>query len=69
MRHPNINNLIVPNQHINMPLLREKGIELYLKREDTIHPLISGNKYRKLKHNLLKAKKAGKQPLLTYGGA
>lgn len=69
MRHPNINNLIVPNQHINMPLLREKGIELYLKREDTIHPLISGNKYRKLKHNLLKAKKAGKQTLLTFGGA
>ncbi|MBW8244525.1 pyridoxal-phosphate dependent enzyme [Muricauda oceani] len=59
----------IPNEHIDMPLLREKGVELYLKREDTIHPLISGNKYRKLKHNLLEAKKAGKKTLLTFGGA
>ena len=69
MRHPNINNLIIPNQHIDMPLLREKGIHLYIKREDTIHPLISGNKYRKLKYNLLEAKKQGKDNLLTFGGA
>lgn len=52
-----------------MPLLREKGIDLYLKREDTIHPYISGNKYRKLKYNLLEAKKQGKDTLLTFGGA
>ena len=69
MRHPNINNLIIPNQHIDMPLLREKGIHLYIRREDTIHPLISGNKYRKLKYNLLEAKKQGKDTLLTFGGA
>ena len=52
-----------------MPFLREKGIHLYLKREDTIHPFISGNKYRKLKYNLLEAKKQGKETLLTFGGA
>lgn len=52
-----------------MPLLREKGIDLYLKREDTIHPHISGNKYRKLKYNLREAKKQGKHTLLTFGGA
>ncbi|HBU76940.1 MAG TPA: 1-aminocyclopropane-1-carboxylate deaminase [Muricauda sp.] len=52
-----------------MPLLREKGIHLYIRREDTIHPLISGNKYRKLKYNLLEAKKQGKDTLLTFGGA
>jgi len=52
-----------------MPLLREKGITLYLKREDTIHPFISGNKYRKLKYNLFEAKKQGKETLLTFGGA
>lgn len=61
--------MIVPNQHMDMPLLREKGIDLYLKREDTIHPHISGNKYRKLKYNLLEAKKQGKDTLLTFGGA
>jgi len=59
----------MPNHHIDMPLLREKGITLYLKREDTIHPFVSGNKYRKLKYNLLEAKKQGKDTLLTFGGA
>lgn len=59
----------IPNQHIDLPLLREKGIQLYLKREDTIHPFISGNKYRKLKYNLLEAKKQNKNTLLTFGGA
>ncbi|MEQ5790466.1 1-aminocyclopropane-1-carboxylate deaminase/D-cysteine desulfhydrase [Muricauda sp. NFXS6] len=61
--------MITTNQHIDIPLLREKGITLYLKREDTIHPFVSGNKYRKLKYNLLEAKKQGKDTLLTFGGA
>lgn len=59
----------IPNQHIDLLLLREKGVTLYLKREDTIHPFVSGNKYRKLKYNLLEAKKQGKDTLLTFGGA
>ncbi|GGE42877.1 1-aminocyclopropane-1-carboxylate deaminase [Psychroflexus planctonicus] len=45
------------------------GIELWLKREDEIHPVISGNKFRKLKYSLLKAQKEGKTKLLTFGGA
>lgn len=45
------------------------GIELWLKREDEIHPVISGNKFRKLKYNLLQAQKEGKNKLLTFGGA
>lgn len=61
--------MTTPNQHIDLPLLQEKGIILNIKREDTIHPLISGNKYRKLKYNLLEAKKKGKDTLLTFGGA
>lgn len=61
--------MTIPNQHIVVPLLREKGVELYVKREDTIHPLISGNKYRKLKYNLLEAKAQGQHTLLTFGGA
>ncbi|WP_228236131.1 1-aminocyclopropane-1-carboxylate deaminase/D-cysteine desulfhydrase [Allomuricauda sp. M10] len=58
-----------PNQHIDHPLLKEKGVTLYIKREDTIHPLISGNKYRKLKYNLVEAKNQGHSTLLTFGGA
>lgn len=40
-----------------------------VKREDLIHPYISGNKYRKLKYNLEQAKLDGKNMLLTFGGA
>ncbi len=42
---------------------------LVVKREDRIHPHISGNKYRKLKYNIEKASADGKQTLLTFGGA
>lgn len=45
------------------------GIELYLKREDLIHPLVSGNKFRKLKYNLQQAKEQNKKTILTFGGA
>jgi len=44
-------------------------VQLYLKREDLIHPHISGNKYRKLKYNLEEARKQDVQTLLTFGGA
>ncbi|MBT8237536.1 MAG: pyridoxal-phosphate dependent enzyme [Croceitalea sp.] len=58
-----------PNQSIDLPLLKEKGIVLYIKREDTLHPFISGNKYRKLKYNILEALKLGHHTMLTFGGA
>lgn len=45
------------------------GIELWIKREDEIHPVISGNKFRKLKYNIQQAQKEGKTTLLTFGGA
>ena len=45
------------------------GITLFLKREDLLHPYISGNKYRKLKYNLAQAQKENQETLLTFGGA
>lgn len=57
------------NQKIILPVLEEKNIELFIKREDLIHPLISGNKFRKLKYNIEEAKNKGKTTLLTFGGA
>lgn len=42
---------------------------LYIRREDLLHPYISGNKYRKLKYNLLEAKNKNFKTLLTFGGA
>ena len=58
-----------PIQKLNDPLFDEKGLEVYVKREDLIHPVIMGNKWRKLKYNLLKAKAGGHKTILTMGGA
>ncbi len=57
------------NQYIQLPFLEEKNILLALKREDLLHPFLSGNKYRKLKYNLIAAKEQGHHTLLTFGGA
>ena len=55
------------NQKIYLP--EEKAIELFIKREDRIHSFVSGNKYRKLKYNLIEAESKGIKTLLTFGGA
>jgi 1-aminocyclopropane-1-carboxylate deaminase len=34
-----------------------------------LHPFVSGNKFRKLKYNLLKAQQIGLSTILTFGGA
>lgn len=58
-----------PLQQLSDPLLSQKQVSVYLKREDLLHPTISGNKWRKLKYNLLAARQQGKSCLLTFGGA
>ena len=58
-----------PLQQIKEYLFEEKGVEVFIKREDLIHPNISGNKWRKLKYNLIEAKAKGYTTLLTFGGA
>ena len=55
------------NQEIHIVL--PNAISLTIKREDLIHPFVSGNKFRKLKYNLLQAKSENKNTLLTFGGA
>lgn len=47
----------------------EKNIKVYLKREDQIHPVVSGNKYRKLKYNLIHAIENNYTSVMTFGGA
>ena len=61
--------LDIKNQQIFLPILEEKKVELSIKREDLIHPYVSGNKFRKLKYNLEEAKKLKKKAVLTFGGA
>lgn len=42
---------------------------VFIKPEYLNHPYVSGNKLRKLKYNLIEAKKQHKTTLLTFGGA
>lgn len=58
-----------PLQAIEEELFEEKGVKVFVKRDDLTHAFISGNKFRKLKYNLLEAEKQGKTRLLTFGGA
>ena len=55
------------NEIVKFSLIR--NVELTIKREDKIHLHISGNKYRKLKYNLIAAKEQNIDTLLTFGGA
>ncbi|MDT7828193.1 pyridoxal-phosphate dependent enzyme [Pricia sp. S334] len=59
----------VRNQAVTLPILSEKQVSLTIKREDLIHPLISGNKFRKLKYNLIESHRKGFDTVLTFGGA
>lgn len=58
-----------PVTSIIHPLLAEKQVSLSVKRDDLIHPIISGNKWRKLKYVLQKARAKSKNHLVTFGGA
>ena len=62
------NNIKTENIHLDFPNLN-KNIKIYIKREDLIHPVISGNKFRKLKYNLNELKNKNKSLLITFGGA
>jgi 1-aminocyclopropane-1-carboxylate deaminase/D-cysteine desulfhydrase-like pyridoxal-dependent ACC family enzyme len=58
-----------PLQHIPFAPLNNRGINFYIKRDDLIHPEISGNKWRKLRLNIEKALQKGHNTILTFGGA
>lgn len=58
-----------PVERVRDERLAGAGIELWLKREDLIHPDVPGNKWRKLKYNLAQASAQGQRTLLTFGGA
>jgi len=58
-----------PVHQIKNKLFNELDLKVFIKRDDLIHPIISGNKWRKLKYILLKAKAQNKTHLVTFGGA
>lgn len=58
-----------PLQPLLHPLCQQHGIQLSIKRDDLIHPTLSGNKWRKLKFTLEYAKNNNYQQLVSFGGA
>lgn len=58
-----------PVHQIKNNLFDKHGIQVSIKRDDLIHPFISGNKWRKLKYLLEKAIEEKKTHLVTFGGA
>ena len=59
----------IKTEKISLSLLNLKEIELFIKRIDLLDPLISGNKFFKLKYNILEAIRQKKKYILTFGGA
>ncbi|MCF6434844.1 pyridoxal-phosphate dependent enzyme [Pseudoalteromonas sp. MMG022] len=57
-----------PIQIICHPMLVEKQLTLQVKRDDLLHPHISGNKWRKLKYNLIAMQQQKKSALVTFSG-
>ncbi|MEH2271674.1 MAG: pyridoxal-phosphate dependent enzyme [Nostoc sp.] len=58
-----------PIQQINSKIAHHAGVNLYVLRLDLMHPWVNGNKWFKLKYNLLEAKEKNFTTLLTFGGA
>ena len=55
-------------ESVKHPILAYSGIHLHIKRDDLLHPIISGNKWRKLKYTLLYALTKGHEHLISMGG-
>lgn len=54
---------------LSHPLFEKHKVTVMVKRDDLIDPEVSGNKWRKLKYNLLQMNGLGKKGVLTFGGA
>lgn len=62
-------NIPSPIQALQHPSLTQANLALDIKRDDLIHPFVSGNKWRKLKFNFKQCQAEDKDTLLTFGGA
>lgn len=56
-------------QPLEHPILTEASVRVLVWREDLNHAEISGNKWWKLKYNLIEAQRLKHNTLLTFGGA
>ncbi|TAE86329.1 MAG: pyridoxal-phosphate dependent enzyme [Bacteroidetes bacterium] len=59
----------LPPQQILYPDFEKNGIQVFMKRDDLLHPIVSGNKWRKLKYVIEDAALNNKTHLVSFGGA
>ncbi len=59
----------VPIEPFNHPLLLQHDVSIFIKRDDLLHSVVSGNKLYKLMLNLEQFKREDKKTLITFGGA
>jgi 1-aminocyclopropane-1-carboxylate deaminase len=62
-------NTDTPVEEVFWSRIEPYRVSLFVKRDDLIHPFVSGNKWRKLKYNILKAKELMASSISTFGGA
>ena len=67
MEEINIKNSVT--QKIELDFLNERNIKMFVKRDDLIHPYVSGNKWRKLIYNIALCKSDDHKGIITFGGA
>ena len=65
----NLDVLASPLERISNQLFTKKRVNIFIKRDDLIHPVIEGNKFRKLKYNIEKIIKGQYKVIETFGGA
>lgn len=63
-------NIITPSpvQCLSLNWPGSEKLRLFIKRDDLIHPIISGNKWRKLKYALVDAVTQGVPEIISFGG-
>lgn len=62
-------NLPSPLERLHWKIADERNIGFWVKRDDLIHPWLSGNKWRKLKYNLDFALQNEFKGIISFGGA
>lgn len=67
MQIPDINK--ITTDKIDHPRLKNKNVSLDILRLDKIHPVISGNKWFKLKYHLVNFNAGNYNGIVTFGGA
>lgn len=62
--------LNVPSREQKLPISwhNQNNVQVWLKRDDLIHPIISGNKWRKLSRTLRTISKSPPQTVISFGG-